>query len=140
MSIALLLWACIGFAAVPCIAQQPTPRRLVLLGARWCAPCVAEYRNLPNIVNAAAPDQVVLAWVDRPMPVPPQLASRVQTMTPVEARALALRLGGEGFGLPMATIIEGARPPCPPWRGHLHEWDIFALRSLCHLLPVGLAH
>ena len=92
---------------------------------------MAELRNLEKLAEAAAPDVIVLAWVDRPIPVPANLAGKVETMPAEQARALAQSLGGEGFGLPMATVVLAGRKPCPPWRASLRVADLAALRRLC---------
>jgi thiol-disulfide isomerase/thioredoxin len=52
------------------LRAQDSGRRVILLGARWCAPCMAEWRNLPRLAAMVAPDRIVLAWVDRPIAVP----------------------------------------------------------------------
>jgi hypothetical protein len=92
---------------------------------------MAELRNLAKLVDAAAPDVIVLAWVDRPIPVPANLAGKVETMPAEQARALAQSLGGEGYGLPMATVVSAGRKPCPPWRAPLRVADLAALGRLC---------
>lgn len=109
--------------------------QVILLGARWCAPCMAEWRDLGALVEAARPDKVVLAWVDRPIPPPPGLAGQVAILPVEQARALALKLGGEGYGLPMATYfpanVPGSAVPCAPWRAPLRPDNLGALRKLC---------
>jgi len=122
----------IFLAASPLHAQTTAEGgRVILLGARWCAPCMAEWRDLALLVNAAKPDQVVLAWVDRPISPPASLAGKVAVMPSAQARELALRLGGEGFGLPMATYAPARMQACPPWRASLHPRDLEGLRKLC---------
>lgn len=119
-------------AASPLQGQPPTEGgQVILLGARWCAPCMAEWRDLAALVAAAKPDQVVLAWVDRPIPPPPALAGQVAVMPSDQARELALRLGGEGFGLPMAAYAPAGRRACAPWRAPLRPKDLEPLRKLC---------
>jgi len=111
-------------AAEPAVAHG----RLVLLGARWCAPCMAELAALPRIVAAAGEETVVLAWVDRALPPP---AGRVEIMPTAEARALAERLGGAGYGLPMATWIAPDGKVCAPWRTALRAQDVTSLIASC---------
>jgi len=65
--------------------------RIVLFGARWCAPCMAEYRSLSEIIAAATPDHVVLAWVEKPIAVPVSLEGIVETLSAQEAQRLAMR-------------------------------------------------
>ncbi|WCT78318.1 hypothetical protein [Novosphingobium humi] len=121
-----------SLAAPSLAAQAPSGAgQVILLGARWCAPCMAEWRDLAALVAAASPDQVVLAWVDRPMPPPPALNGQVAVMPHAQALELAQRLGGEGFGLPMAAYAPVGRRPCAPWRGPLRPKDMESLRQLC---------
>ncbi|WP_179505577.1 MULTISPECIES: hypothetical protein [unclassified Sphingomonas] len=127
---ALLAGGCLsapGAGAAPAPAEQ-APNRIVLLGARWCAPCMAEYANLPALVRAAAPDRIVLAWIDRPIAAPPGLQGQVDTMPPAAARELAERRLGVGFGLPAAVASGSA---CQPWRGPLRPADLPAWRAAC---------
>lgn len=89
---------------------------IILLGAHWCAPCMRELRELPDLARMVAPRPIVLAWVDRAVPVPPALARQVTAMPVEQAHALALQLGGQGFGLPMAVMTDGKAVSCPVWR------------------------
>lgn len=116
--------------AAPASAEPAVTGRLVLLGARWCAPCMVEYRELSPLVAAAAPDRVELAWIDRPMAVPKALVGSVTSMTPEAARALAERVGGEGFGLPMAVYERGGRT-CRVWKRPLAAGDVAMMRKGC---------
>lgn len=112
-------------------ADATTPHRIVLLGARWCAPCMAELGHLPDLVRAAAPDRLVLAWIDRPIPIRGELAGQVDTMDPAEARRLAERELGEGFGLPAAIALGPAGRACRPLRGSIAAPDLAAWRRNC---------
>ena len=105
--------------------------RIVLIGARWCGPCMAEYRELPALVVAARPERIVLAWIDRPLPPPAALAGEVGVMLPAEARRLALLRLGEGFGLPAVVFTGAALADCPPLRGRLTVQSLAALLRLC---------
>lgn len=111
--------------------SEATGRRIILLGARWCAPCMAEWRNLPRLAAMVAPDRIVLAWVDRPIAVPPGLAPQVTTMPAPEAQALAVRHGGQGFGLPMAVIMDAQGKACPLWRRPLRPEDVTDFYRTC---------
>ncbi|WP_343615179.1 hypothetical protein [Novosphingobium sp.] len=113
------------------LRAQDSGRRVILLGARWCAPCMAEWRNLPRLAAMVAPDRIVLAWVDRPIAVPPALASQVTTMPAAEAQALAVRYGGQGFGLPMAAIVDAQGHACPVWRRPLRPEDVADFYRTC---------
>jgi thiol-disulfide isomerase/thioredoxin len=123
-----------GPMALPSPARagnEVSERRIILLGARWCAPCMAEWRNLPRLAAMVAPDRIVLAWIDRPIPVPPALAPQVSAAPVVEAQALAVKYGGQGFGLPMATIIDGRDKACAVWRRPLHPENVKEFYQAC---------
>lgn len=111
--------------------DQRSARRIVLFGAHWCAPCMVEYRDLSALVSAAEPDRLVLAWVDEPVPVPGQLAGRVDAVSAREARGLADRLLGEGYGLPSAVVLDPAGRACAVWKAPLHGSEVRALRDRC---------
>ena len=120
-----ILWA----TTAPAASAAPQGQ-VILLGARWCAPCMAEYRELAKLAAVAAPDKVLLAWVDRPMPVPAPLANQVGILSPTQAYALAEKLGGEGFGLPMAVYMrDGAY--CRVWKKPLTPEGLAPLRHDC---------
>jgi hypothetical protein len=106
-------------------------RLIVLFGARWCAPCMAEYRRLPELTATAAPDRLALAWVDRTIAPPPALASVIVSLPLDQARRLAHRSGGEGYGLPFAVMFDSADRPCAVWRAPLTTHDIATLRARC---------
>jgi thiol-disulfide isomerase/thioredoxin len=116
----------------PTLAQHTQqPGSIVLLGAHWCAPCMKELRDLPELARMVAPRAIVLAWVDRGVPVPPALSRQVSVWPVEQAQALALRLGGQGFGLPMATVIDGKGQPCPVWRKPLRAETLAAFLDAC---------
>lgn len=85
---------------------------------------MVEWRNLPQLVTAIAPDPIVLAWVDRPIPVPQPLAPQVSAMPAAEAQALAVRHAGQGFGLPMALLVDEGGAVCSIWRRALRPEDM----------------
>jgi thiol-disulfide isomerase/thioredoxin len=120
-----------GLAMAAQESPSAQPRKIILLGARWCAPCMAELRDLPRLAAAAAPDRIALAWVDRPPALPPALAAQVDIIAPPQAHALAVRLGGQGFGLPMAAIMAPSGQYCRPWPHSLSPEKLPDLRQSC---------
>jgi hypothetical protein len=98
---------------------------------------MVEWRNLPQLAARLAPDRIVLAWVDRPVQAPGALAGRVSIMPVEEARALARRLGGQGYGLPMATILGEHGETCPPWRRALRPEDVSEFYRSCPEVSSG---
>jgi thiol-disulfide isomerase/thioredoxin len=104
---------------------------LVMFGAHWCAPCMIEYRNLPAIAAATAPDRVALAWTDRPISLQPSTAANVVSLPADEARRLAQSIAGPGYGLPFSVQYDRNGEVCAVWRKPLDARDIAALRARC---------
>lgn len=96
---------------------------------------MAEYAELGRMVEAAAPEQIFLAWTDRPIApprsLPPRLAGQVRVMGVDAARQLALRIGGEGYGLPMAALVDAEGHACAVWKAPLTPADVETFRRRC---------
>jgi thiol-disulfide isomerase/thioredoxin len=121
----------------PARAFSGDRRQIVLFGARWCAPCMLEYQNLPALVAASAPDRLILAWVDKPLAAPPVLSSQVQSMPLNDARQLARAIAGEGYGLPFSAMLDASGKPCVVVRAPLHPADLPLLHARCSTPPIG---
>ncbi|MDE2596763.1 MAG: thioredoxin family protein [Sphingomonadales bacterium] len=130
--LSILALSMIGQPAAP-----SPPLQLVLFGATWCAPCRAELRALPALQQAAAPDRVVLAWIDQPPPLPAALATGIVQMPPAEAARQAHALLGEGYGLPAAVLLDGNNRPCAVLRAPLKPAMIAGLREACRAHMLG---
>ena len=118
--------------ANPSAAEAQTGERLVLFGAYWCAPCMAEYRGLPAIVSAATPrTRVVLAWIDKPIEIPSGLAGRTDAISAREARKLAVQVLGQGFGLPAAAVLNPDGKACAIRRAPMQVDDVAPLLEKC---------
>ena len=109
---------------------------ILTFGARWCAPCMVEYRELPEIVQAAAPDRIVLAWVDRAITPPSGGMATVRSLPTGEARRAALNISGEGYGLPFSAMFNGTGHLCAVWRARLKPADVAELRARCNRAQV----
>jgi len=130
-----VLALCLPSSAAFAQGRAEDGRQIVLLGARWCAPCMAEWRDLHRSVAAVAPERLVLGWIDGAIPVPPDLIGQVGVMPPAQALTLARGALGEGFGLPAAVMIGGAGRVCAVWRGVLRPEGLMALREGCEVRP-----
>jgi thiol-disulfide isomerase/thioredoxin len=113
--------------------EDGNERSIILFGARWCAPCMAEYQNLPSLASAGAPERLVLAWVDRKIaaPVAPALAPTIRSLSVAEARRLAHQIAGDGYGLPFSAMLDKAGKVCAIWRSPLHAVDFATIRTQC---------
>ena len=128
--LALAVLAVTAAGAAPPRDQEGKTRVIVLFGARWCAPCMAEYRDLADLAAAAAPDHITLAWIDRSIS-PPAMMSEVRSLPAEEARRLARATAGDGYGLPFSVMFDAAGLPCAVWRFPLRPNDLVAVRAKC---------
>ena len=108
------------------------PHTIILIGADWCAPCVAELRELPSLANAAAPHRLVLAWTDRPARLSPQAAQLGVTQVPLaKAREMMARYGQGNSGLPLVVMLSDDGAACGTLRERLSKEGIAALLASC---------
>lgn len=115
------------------VAHDLREPHLVLYGAWWCAPCVAEYRDLPALVLAVRPARIVLAWMDRPAPVPAGLSDHVESLPVGRAKLSASKHLGEGFGLPSAALVGASGALCHVWRERVRVAEVARLVRSCRL-------
>lgn len=131
IAVGFILAALFAPAALAQPAADEAGRRIVLVGARWCAPCQLELRTLPALEAASVPYQLELAWIDRPPSLPDVPGRRTRILPLPAARALAEAHGSEGRGLPFAILIARSGSVCAIWRGPLRPADIPAFRQRC---------
>ncbi len=110
------------------------PSALILFGANWCAPCLAELRILPDLAAGVAPEQIVLAWTDaKPMTLWPSWPGNAALMPRADAARLAAEMGRESAGLPFAAQLDGNGRLCSVWRGKVTRERIAALKARCKM-------
>ncbi|WP_295639743.1 hypothetical protein [Novosphingobium sp.] len=130
-----MVWAMAPLAgADPVRAGHPPAAwpasRLVLFGARWCAPCIAELRDLGPLAIAAHPKGLVLGWIDRPIRTL-AAAKGIEAMPPDVALDLAEVIAGRGFGLPLAVMTDDVGRPCAVRHARVLPGDVAAMRAEC---------
>jgi len=93
--------------------QGGTGFTVMMFGASWCAPCVAELRRLPELAAAASPGQLVIAWIDRqPGMRGRALPDNVRIMSPDEARRHFASISEGNQGLPLTAMFDTAGKRC----------------------------
>lgn len=129
---ALLAGMIVGGADAQTVPQGPTSlapsRTIVLYGASWCAPCIAEVRDLARLAAAAAPDRIVIVWIWR---YPIARNDNVRIAPAAEARELAALVPPESAGLPFSVMTADFKRRCAAWNGPLRPADIARLRASC---------
>jgi hypothetical protein len=118
--------------AAPFSAQDGYADAIVMFGAHWCAPCTGEVRRLPELAAAAAPDRIVMAWIDHPI-TPSPATTGVASLPPDVARRLAQNLLGDGYGLPISVMFDPHGAACAIRRSPLSPEEIAKMRLQCAL-------
>ena len=132
MTAALLLLAT-GAAMPVRAADQPLPAHaLILFGANWCAPCLAELRSLPLWGAAVAPAPLLLAWTDgQPPRLWRQWPANARLLPPGEAGPLLARIGGRTAGLPYVAMLDDKGRLCAELRGKLSAERLAGMQATC---------
>jgi len=116
--------------AAPALQRNIYADKIVMFGAHWCAPCMVESRRLPELTAAAAPDRILLAWIDHPI-APLPTAMDLASLAPDVARRLARNLEGDGYGLPFSVMFDSHGEACSVRRSPLSPEDIVRMRLQC---------
>jgi len=114
------------------VEQGPPPNALILFGANWCAPCLAELRDLPAWGTAMAPALVLIAWTEgQPPMLWRQWPGNARLLAPGEAAPLLGQIGGKTAGLPYVALLDAEGKLCAELRGKLNPARLEAMKARC---------
>ena len=107
-------------------------RTILMFGASWCAPCIAELRNIVALASGASPDRIMVVWTDRGIRrYKLTLPGNVEIASGEEVQQIAHQYASGITGLPYSVMIDGERRQCAEWRFGLTAEAIRQMRSTC---------
>jgi len=120
-------------SSAPAAEEAPPPAHaLILFGANWCAPCLAELRSLPDYGAMIAPAPLLVAWTDgQPPRLWPAWPGNAQMVPLGQAPALLARIGGKTAGLPYVAMLDEKGRLCADLRGKLDRERLAAMLRTC---------
>jgi thiol-disulfide isomerase/thioredoxin len=105
---------------------------LVLFGASWCAPCIAEVRAIGALAAVASPDRIVIAWTDAGVEkIPIVRPANVEIAAPERAHALWRAYSQGAAGYPFSVMLDDAGKRCAHWARPLSPEAVGAMRRTC---------
>jgi len=121
--------AVLGLGGAGRAEELADTRSIILFGANWCAPCRAELKDLAQLVRAAVPSQVVLAWLDGRPPVKERPG--VTILSREEAVAMFERIPGRNQGVPFNVIVDGDGKVCAELREPIRTEMVANFKATC---------
>lgn len=131
---ALVFAATMGHAQIPAsAARDKAPQRTILMfGASWCAPCVAELRNIAAIAAGARPDRIVIVWTDGDIGrFARGLPDNVELASSADARQMGRQYAKHVAGLPYNVMIGADGGKCAEMNAALSIEAIRQMRKGC---------
>lgn len=113
--------------------RQPLPANsLVIFGSRYCAPCVAELKELPRIAEWRGDRLMVVAWIDKESA--PAIGSYWGTRTAdwrEARRMLKAATDGPSLAVPLVVATNGQGKVCGATRQPLTKASVKSLTRAC---------
>ncbi|MCT2399992.1 TlpA family protein disulfide reductase [Novosphingobium mangrovi (ex Huang et al. 2023)] len=107
-------------------------RTVILFGASWCAPCIAELRGIGALASAAPSDRILIAWedtgidrfrFDRPGNVEVLPIRRAQELRKAHADGIV--------GYPYAVMLDPHGQVCAHWARMLTSEAMATMKRAC---------
>lgn len=116
-------------------AAPPSPLpadALVIFGSRYCAPCVAELKELPRISQWRGTRPMVVAWIDKEPPPVIRGYPATRTVEWREARRMLLASSaGASLAVPLVVTTNGQGKVCGSTRKPLTRAAVKDLMKGC---------
>ncbi len=113
----------VGAAAFAELADPPKPHpanALILFGANWCAPCLAELRELPALARGRGAGACHPGLARRRAPTAlAELAGQRRDERCCRGRTGWRAAEGLSAGLPYAVLLDGEGKRCAIWKGRM---------------------
>lgn len=115
--------------------DQGGKNTILMFGASWCAPCIAELRDIATLASAAMPNRIQIVWTDNGINrYKIALPSNVEMASGAEVFE-ATRFISNVPGLPYSVVLDGQRRICAAWNGKLTPEAIRRMLADCAELP-----
>jgi hypothetical protein len=105
---------------------------LVIFGSRYCAPCVAELKELPKISQWRGSRPMVVAWIDKEPPPVIDAYPAARTAEWREARRMLMASSaGASLAVPLVVATNGQGKVCGSTRQPLTRALVKELMKAC---------
>ncbi|MFM6932944.1 MAG: hypothetical protein ACKOUT_11960 [Novosphingobium sp.] len=116
-------------------AAPPSPLpadALVIFGSRYCAPCVAELKELPKISQWRGARPMVVAWIDKEPPPAIDAFPATRAVEWREARRMLMASSaGASLAVPLVVATNGQGKVCGATRQPLTRALVKDLTKAC---------
>lgn len=114
-------------------APSPLPANsLVIFGSRYCAPCVAELKELPRISEWRGQRPMVVAWIDKEPPPSIGTYHATRAVEWREARRMLMSASdGASLAVPLVVATNAQGKVCGATRQPLTKAAVKGLTRAC---------
>lgn len=121
-----------GLADTP-VEKADAPKHVILMfGASWCAPCIAELRDIAGLASAAAPARIKVIWSDGRIGGYKLPALRnVEIASDTDMQRMTRQYASGISGLPFSVMLNEQGRKCSEWKAQLTSEAIKWMRATC---------